>query len=111
MTQTLLGPDGQPLVRGHVEVHDRTITYSKDGEAYTATADELLMAMARAQRDGMSLKGIIAEFQLVGRARNPVILQRALDLGHRMLAQAIAIGREPEESRQEVFVPDDEEDV
>lgn len=107
---TLYGPNGQPMVRGHVEVRDRRITYSRDGEAYSASPDELLMAMARAQRDGMSLQGIITEYQLVGRAANPITLQRALDLGHRMLAEAIRDGREPEESEYEVFVPADDEE-
>jgi hypothetical protein len=78
---------------------DKTQTYSHNGEQYQANPKQILMAMARAQRDGMSLEAIIAEYDLKAEARNPYVLQRALNVGHQLLKEAILSGEEPEESR------------
>ena len=66
------------------------------------------MAMARQQRDGWSLERIASEADVVGLV-SKTELERALRLGHQLLAEAIAKGEEPEESLVEV--PVDEETV
>lgn len=79
------------------------------GQQVKLSAEQLLMAMARRQRDGASLKAIIAEFDLIGRATSPLVLQRALNTGHHMLDQAIERGTTPEETL--IWVPKDEAPV
>jgi hypothetical protein len=115
----IYGPDGH-IIGGQgapkVEVRDATVTYAKGDEAYSADAEQLLMAMARAQRDGMSHKQIIAEFGLVNLGPNrkwasrdatdPRVLERALARGRAMLDQAIAEGREPAETKRTILVED-----
>jgi hypothetical protein len=93
--QTIYGPDGKtPLYEPLVD--DRTITYAKDGESYSIKPEELLMRAARMQRDGKSLANIRAELDLVHVPDQ--LLEAALRLGHEWLNEAIAAGREPEES-------------
>lgn len=72
---------------------------TSDGTQYIKhTAEQLLMAMARRQRDGASMHAIIAEFDLVGDARDRSTLQRALNVGHNMLERAIKAGATPSET-------------
>jgi lambda repressor-like predicted transcriptional regulator len=83
---------------------DRTLPMDgKTGK--TITPREVLMAAARMQRDGASLRRIRHEMQLHGNIPDRV-LQKAIDKGHRLLAKAIARGEEPAESR--VRYPNDD---
>jgi hypothetical protein len=112
----LLGPDGVPLgmERVRIERTDAGVTYSTGKEAVTFDPKQLLMAMARRQRDGASHAAIIAEFELVGEARSPFVLERALAMGRQLLDAAIAKGDEPAETfgeRLAVVEDDEDEDV
>lgn len=112
---SLVNPNGRPLFRYDeggrpaeemVRVEeDRRVTVVADGESLTLKREQILMAMARARRDGASLKRIIHDFDLVGEARHPRVLGRALDEGDRMLTAAIARGEEPEESVLVLDIP------
>jgi hypothetical protein len=107
----LVGPTGDPLgtERAVLEKTDAGITYSNGREQVTLDPEQLLMAMARRQRDGASHRAIIAEFDLVGEARSPFVLERALKHGRHLLDHAILEGREPAETINYVPVePDDE---
>lgn len=90
-------------------------TYS-EGAQVKFDPETLLVAMARRQRDGASLSAIISEFDLVGAARSPYTLQRALNVGHNLLDQQIKAGKSPEETVTWVdkesgpISPDDKED-
>ena len=109
---TIYGPSGRPILQvggPKVEVRDTAVTYAKDGESYTAEADQLLMAMARRKRDGATNRQIIAEFDLAGRAVHNDVLNRALRVGMTMLDEAIAEGREPAETHQLRIVEDDDD--
>ncbi len=96
----ILGPDGRPLVRPVVE--DRTITYAKDGESTSMDPEQLLMRGARMLRDGWSLARIRSELDLITTGPQEITLptlEKALvSVGMPLLEQAIAEGREPEES-------------
>lgn len=79
---------------------DRTLP--ADGTAKTVKPKDILMAAARMQRDGRSLRWIKRELDLNmlgAKFIDDRTLQRALDMGHRLLDQAIAKGEEPAESR------------
>lgn len=82
---------------------DRTLPM--DGTGKRVTPREVLMAAARMQRDGRSLRFIRHELQLnmlgSGFITNEQ-LQRAINVGHTLLAQAIAKGEEPAESRVKI---------
>jgi hypothetical protein len=113
----ILGPNGQPVRRADPNLRangDGTFTLNKGTEAYRADPQQLLMEMARAERDGMNHRQLIAEFGLMGDAASPFYLNRALKVGHELLRQAIARGDEPKERRivtmQEVQ-PDPADDV
>lgn len=80
---------------------DKTQTYSKDNQQYSAKPKDILMAAARMQRDGQSLKVIKMELDVAG--VSDAVLQRALNKGHWMLNQAIAQGLEPAESK--ILIP------
>ena len=105
---SLVGPDGKPLYP-RLEERDQGITYtSRPGESYQADPNQILMAMARRQRDGASHKAIIAEFDLVGEATSPFVLERALAMGRQLLNAAIARGEVPAETKIMVLADDDE---
>jgi hypothetical protein len=79
---------------------DRTLPM--DGTAKTIRPKDVLMAGARMQRDGRSLRYIKRELQLNMLGSEFITdrqLQNALNLGHKLLAQAIKRGEEPEESK------------
>ena len=57
--------------------YDQTITYSEHGEQYQAKPADILVAAARMQRDGRSLKSIMVELDIVGLVSN-FQLQRAI---------------------------------
>ena len=106
----LVGPDGKPLYP-RVEMRDQGLTYTtRPGESYQAKPQEILMAMARRQRDGASHKAIIAEFDLVGDATSPFVLERALAAGRALLDAAIARGEVPAETMIPVLVDDEDDD-
>jgi hypothetical protein len=95
---TIFGPGGRPLAKAVVE--DRTVTYAKDGESYTADPIKILMSAARMQRDGASLRTIRAELDL--KNVPDATLERALKRGREWLDIAIAKGEEPAESKNVV---------
>jgi len=99
---TILGPDGRPVDLEPV-IEDRSLTYAKDGESYVVKPGELAMRAARLQRDGMSLKQIRAELDLIpsGPMRpTDAQLQAWLNIGHNLLDRAIKAGTEPAESKR-----------
>lgn len=118
---SLVGATGRPLYRFDeggqpaeemIRIsEDRRVTTVADGESLRLRRDQLLMAMARAQRDGASLDRIIHDFELVGEARHPRVLNRALALGRALLDTAIASGEEPAESILVLDIPKSEWDA
>lgn len=94
---TIYGPDGKPLLSPIVR--DYTKTYAeKEGDPVRLHAEDILKRAARMQRDGASLERISAELDLIpGMPR--AVFERALRLGHELLARDIAAGVEPEESQ------------
>lgn len=97
----IVGLDGTPLLRPVVD--DRTITYGREGEAYSADPATILMRAARMMRDGMSLKNIAAELDLITTGPMAVPLTK-LDaairrFGMPWLDAAILAGTEPAESK------------
>lgn len=98
----LIGPDGLPVKGARVGIYDDDMLVYQDGfddqMPVKQSPSKLLMEMARRQRDGASLQAIISEFDLMGEARSPFVLQRALARGREMLDAAIASGKEPAES-------------
>ena len=108
----LVGPEGKPLYP-RVELRDLAITYTqRPGEGFQANPEELLMAMARRQRDGSSHEAIIAEFDLSPKLGvTHAVLDRALALGREMLDEAIARGEVPAETHVLAYVEDDEADA
>lgn len=76
---------------------DRTLPMGSGQRGIQISPEEVLMAAARMQRDGASLRQIKVQMQLVG-VDDPT-LQRALDRGAGLLAARIAAGLEPEESQ------------
>lgn len=100
---TILGPDGRQISGPSAtprafDTEDGAVAVEYRGEKAQAKPEELLMAMARAERDGMNHRQLIAEFGLFGPATSPAVLNRALAKGHALLRQAIAAGLEPEET-------------
>lgn len=98
VSNIIYGPDGKPLVGSSEAWLDKTQTYSKDGEQYSAKPHDILVAAARMQRDGMSLKNIRAELDLADAVTDRE-LQRALNIGHELLKRRIKAGKEHEESK------------
>jgi len=99
--KTIVDPiTGKPLLEPLVD--DRTVTYAKDGQSYSIKPEELLMRAARMSRDGMSLKAIRSELDLISSGPQEVTLRALGDaikyVGMPLLDQAIREGREPEES-------------
>lgn len=94
---TLFGPDGKtPVGARKVRATEGGLEYEDAAGVRRVDPKQVLMNAARMQRDGMSLEGIMDALDLVGDARNPFLLQRALDQGHVLLKEAIARGEEPE---------------
>lgn len=83
----LVGPRGEALARV-TRTEEGDLEADEGPEQVRIQPRKTLMQMAASQRGGMSLRGIIAEYQLVGQARDPAILQRALDKGHGLLREA-----------------------
>jgi hypothetical protein len=114
---TILGPDGNPLrTAGHEmrRYRDGTLQLTSPTESYRADPQQLLMEMARAERDGMNHRQLIAHFGLMGQARSPHVLNRALKVGRQLLEQAIARGLEPIERPMKVMdevQPDPADDI
>lgn len=106
----LVGPDEKPLYP-RVELRDQAITYTqRPGESYQASPDEILMAMARRQRDGSSHEAIMAEFDLSPKLGvTHAVLERALAVGRQMLDGAIARGEVPAETHVLAYVDDDDD--
>jgi hypothetical protein len=109
---SLAGPDGQPLYP-RLEMRDQAITYTtRPGESFSADRRQILMAMARRQRDGASDQAIMAEFDI-----HPGMLgvtwgnfHRALTVGRRLLDEAIARGEVPAETMIPVLVGDEDDE-
>lgn len=95
MVLTLYGPDGAPIGAPRLALDDDELVLEKGEEVVRQSPEQLLMAMARAERDGMNHKQIIAEYGLMGEAASPFVLNRALRVGRGLLAAAILEGREP----------------
>lgn len=97
----ILGPDGRPLPPRVTLNDEEDYEYADGRERVTISPRKTLMEMALRQRGGASLRAIITEFELIGEARNPRILQNALDRGHALLreAEALAAARDREEGR------------
>lgn len=91
-------------------IYDRRITYSQGGRGYSASPKQILMAAARMQRDGWSLKRIRQELTLVD-SISDAVLERALARGRRDLEEAIRLGEEPLESEIDVTALLQEEEV
>ena len=85
---TLYGPDGRPIHRVPSLNDEEDLEYDDGRQKVTISPRKTLMEMAMAQRNGASLRAIVREFELVGAATNPRILQRSLDIGHDLLRQA-----------------------
>lgn len=78
---------------------------------YRIKPREVILAAARMQRDGLSLKAIRAELDLLPHVTDEQ-LQFAINVGMVWLAEDIAAGLEPEESKVTFEVrPEDEADV
>lgn len=115
----ILGPDGDPL-QARIEIEEGALTFrDRAGLPVKVQQDQVLIDMARRERDGASLQAIMSEFGASGEARNPFLLKRALVHGHTLLEKAIAEGREPLETPPgpllssltgSALVPDDEDD-
>lgn len=96
---------------------------NSESAVYVQDMDDLLVKMARMQRDGWSIDRIRVEvnvprYSMIPGASVPEdrVFQAAIDRGHVLLAQRIAGGTEPEESIVEVLVDpstlvDDGEDL
>lgn len=101
VAQPILGPDGQVVFQPIVD--DRSMTYAKDGESYTADPEHLFMAGYRMLRDGKGLKQIRDELDLITTGPQAVplhLLESALvNFGKPLLEAAIAEGREPAETK------------
>jgi hypothetical protein len=112
VNQTIVGIDGTPLLVPIVD--DRTITYAKDGESISLDPEDFWMRAARMHRDGMSLKQIRVELDLISSGPQEVTLNmlgRAIqNWGMPMLLAAIAEGREPEESVRVIGYEDPADD-
>lgn len=110
---SLFGPDGRPIGTRRVRVNGDSLEYEDAAGVRRVTWQDQLMNMARRQRDGGSLDQIIDEFGLIGEARNPFLLQRALDKGREMLEAAIAKGEQPEETasvERALYLPGEDDD-
>ena len=95
----ILGPQGGQIELPTTgEVVDKRVTWVRDDESGTFEPEAIYLAMARAKRDGWSNEQIIAEFDLVGEATNPFVLDRALRRGMALLDERIAEGKETAES-------------
>jgi hypothetical protein len=107
----LVGPEGKPLYP-RVELRDQAITYTqRPGESFQADPEQLLMAMARRQRDGASHEAIMYEFDLSPKLGvTHAVLERALAVGRKMLDEAIARGEVPAETMVLAYVDDDDDD-
>lgn len=86
---------------------------NSESTVYVQEADDLLVKMARMQRDGWSIDRIRTEVQVPrsslvpgGYVASDEVFQRAIDRGHAELARRIAEGLEPEESVVTVMVPE-----
>lgn len=84
---------------------------NSESQVYVQDMDDLLVKMARMQRDGWSIDRIRQEVQVPrhslvpgGFVESDAVFQRAIDQGHALLAERIAAGTEPEESVVEVIV-------
>ena len=106
----LVGPEGKPLYP-RVELKDQALTYTeRPGESYQADPEEILMAMARRQRDGASYEAIMAEFDLSPKLGvTHAILERALAVGRQMLDEAIAAGEVPAETMVPTYIVGDDD--
>jgi hypothetical protein len=107
----LVGPEGKPLYP-RVELRDLAITYTqRPGESFQANPEELLMAMARRQRDGSSHEAIMVEFDLSPKLGvTHAVLERALKVGRAMLDEAIARGEVPAETHVRMLVYEENDD-
>jgi hypothetical protein len=97
----IYGPDGQPVSGpglARIVKTDAGLTYTAPGQQLSVDPQKILMAMARRRRDGASHQAIIAEFDLIGEARSPFVLERALNVGEKLLNEAIARGEQPAET-------------
>lgn len=105
----VIGPDGLPVRAPRIAIYDDQLVHSTgydDGMPTKQSATALLRKIARYQRDGASHEAIIAKFDLMGEARSPFMLNRALAVGRKLLDEAIAAGKEPAETPPGFF--DDE---
>lgn len=73
------------------------------GSSYRMTAEDLMLAAARMQRDGMTRDQIRRELEFDGPT---AYLDRFLDRSRELLAQRIAEGVEPEESVVQIDLND-----
>jgi hypothetical protein len=103
-----------PGVRAAVErsvrrIVDRTMPV---GTAYRITPEDLMLAAARMQRDGMTRDQVMREMGVTFGEQGVTheVMDRFLDRARALLDQRIAQGLEPAETRTEVEVPDDEGD-
>lgn len=112
VNQPILGPRGEVLLNPIVD--DRSLTYAKDGESFTADPEALFMAGYRMLRDGMGLRQIRDELDLIQTGPQAVplhLLESALvNFGKPLLEAAIAAGTEPAETKRVIGyeTPDDE---
>lgn len=114
----ILDQHGDVLLRPIVD--DRSMTYAKDGESFTADPEHLFMAGYRMLRDGMGLKQIREELDLISVGPQAVplhLLESALvNFGKPLLEAAIAAGTEPAETKTVIGYetppqPGDDEEV
>lgn len=102
VAQPILGPRGEVLLNPIID--DRSMTMAKDGESYTANPEQLFMAGYRMLRDGMGLKQIRDELDLIQTGPQAVplhLLESALvNFGKPLLEAAIAAGTEPAETKR-----------
>lgn len=93
----ILGPDGRPLLRP--VTRDYTDTHGDGTDVVRLHAEDILKRAARMQRDGMSAQAILVELDIAHIVPPGDVFDRAMKLGHELLARDIRAGIEPEESK------------
>lgn len=82
---------------------DKTVTFGEEGQQVSFTPAQILMAAARMQRDGRTLRSIYEELDLDPREVNMAQLETAIrNVGMPLLEKRIAAGLEPAESQIQV---------
>lgn len=97
----LFGPDGRPII---IEKKDFSAYEPKAGEGMTISPMDTLVKAARMLRDGMSIKAINRELQLIN-VPDRLLNNAIVNVGMPLLERRIAQGLEPAESVVNIPIP------